>query len=212
MATVTDRPIEVRALEPPHRARGRHRDSFEPPRTGGLPPADAGGPHDLRTQGVAFVFNTPNDKSRPGYLKMGWTTVGRLGTSLRFASPTSVARLARARVPADLWSAPSAGGRPGPEVLGDPGLAASLRSVGEVSRLRAHRTPEYLRWRNGFPQLAYRAVTLRGDVREGLAIFRLRRRGPAVECGLGDLLAPVRRRGARRALVRSVGGQCGATT
>ncbi|HYL52015.1 MAG TPA: GNAT family N-acetyltransferase, partial [Acidimicrobiia bacterium] len=26
---------------------------------------------DLRSVGVDFVFNTPNDKSRPGYLKMG---------------------------------------------------------------------------------------------------------------------------------------------
>ena len=29
-------------------------------------------------QGDAFVFNTPNDNSRPGYLKMGWQAVGKL--------------------------------------------------------------------------------------------------------------------------------------
>jgi GNAT superfamily N-acetyltransferase len=64
---------------------------------------------DLRPQGTAFVFNTPNDKSRPGYLKMGWTQVGRLGASVRLTSPTSLPRMARARVPAGHWSA-SAGG------------------------------------------------------------------------------------------------------
>jgi len=33
---------------------------------------------ELREQGVDFVFNTPNDRSRPGYLKMGWQVVGRV--------------------------------------------------------------------------------------------------------------------------------------
>ncbi len=32
----------------------------------------------VREQGVDFVFNTPNDQSRPGYLRMGWREVGRL--------------------------------------------------------------------------------------------------------------------------------------
>lgn len=30
----------------------------------------------------SFVFNTPNDKSRPGYLKMGWKQVGRINVAL----------------------------------------------------------------------------------------------------------------------------------
>lgn len=29
-----------------------------------------------------FVFNTPNDKSRPGYLKMGWQQVGKIKVAL----------------------------------------------------------------------------------------------------------------------------------
>ncbi len=32
---------------------------------------------ELRDEGVGFVFNTPNDQSRPGYLKMGWVDIGR---------------------------------------------------------------------------------------------------------------------------------------
>ena len=39
---------------------------------------------ELVADGVKFVFNTPNDQSRPGYLKMGWQAVGRarrVGTS-----------------------------------------------------------------------------------------------------------------------------------
>ena len=42
----------------------------------------------VRAEGVDFVFNTPNDQSRPGYLKMGWREVGRLPAAVRFTGPT----------------------------------------------------------------------------------------------------------------------------
>lgn len=165
---------------------------------------------DLREQGVACVFNTPNAQSRPGYLKMGWKAVGRLGVTARMTSPAAPLRLARARVAADLWSVTSAGGHPAAEVLADPGLPSLVASLGRGPGLRTHRTPAYLRWRFGFDPLAYRAVTLDGDVGAGVAVFRLRRRGPAVECVLCDVLAPAGDDGARRALVGRVARQCGA--
>jgi predicted acetyltransferase len=37
---------------------------------------------DVQEKGEAFVFNTPNDKSRPGYLKMGWQEVGKIKVAL----------------------------------------------------------------------------------------------------------------------------------
>jgi GNAT superfamily N-acetyltransferase len=165
---------------------------------------------DLRTQGVALVFNTPNDQSRPGYLKMGWSSVGRLGASVRVGSLGSAARLVRARVPADVWSAPGHGGRPAPDVLADHGLGTLLASAPPATGLATHRTPEYVRWRYGFAALAYRAVTLDDDLRSGLALFRLRRRGPALECALCDVVAPAGASGAPRALVRRVVRECGA--
>jgi GNAT superfamily N-acetyltransferase len=165
---------------------------------------------DLRAQGVAFVFNTPNDQSRPGYLKMGWRAVGRLEASVRVRSLASAARMVRAGVPADLWSVPSRGGRPAPEVLADPRLADLLTSAQPAAGLATHRTPEYLRWRYGFAPLAYRAVTLDDDVRSGLAVFRTRRRGPALECALCDVIAPAGETAALRPLVRRVARECGA--
>ncbi len=33
---------------------------------------------ELTTDGVDAIVNTPNDKSRPGYLEMGWPEVGRV--------------------------------------------------------------------------------------------------------------------------------------
>lgn len=38
-------------------------------------------------EGVDFVFNTPNSKSKPGYLKMGWQTAGKLPVKLTFKRP-----------------------------------------------------------------------------------------------------------------------------
>jgi hypothetical protein len=53
-------------------------------------------------------------------------------------------------------------------------------------------------------------VTLDDDIRSGMAVFRLRRRGPALECVLCEVLVPGDNRGARRALLRSVACECGA--
>jgi len=165
---------------------------------------------DLQADGVAFVFNTPNDSSRPGYLKMGWTQVGHLTASVRLRSAASLWRVARARVPADLWSVPSTGGRPATEVLASPGLADLLASVAAPGALATHRTPAYLQWRYGFAPLAYRAVTLGDDVRNGVAIFRVRRRGPALECALCEVQAPASEPGAGRALARAAARASGA--
>ena len=165
---------------------------------------------DLREEGFAFVFNTPNDRSRPGYLKMGWVPVGRLRVGVRVTSPASLARSARARVPADLWSVPATVGRPASEVLADVGVADLLGAMTSQPGLRTHRTPAYLRWRYGFSPLEYRAVTLEAGIPSGVAIFRLRRRGRALECVLCEVLVPGETSGAHRALVRLVARECGA--
>ena len=49
---------------------------------------------DLRDAGVDRVLNTPNDKSRPGYLRMGWQQVGKVPVSVRLTGPRSIAKLA----------------------------------------------------------------------------------------------------------------------
>lgn len=159
---------------------------------------------DLRAEGVDLVFNTPNDQSRPGYLKMGWTAVGRLPTGVRMTSLRSPARLLGSRVPAERWSTPSALGRDVREVLADPAVGDLLASLTPAAGLRTRRTSAYLRWRYGFEPLRYRAVTLGQGVAEGLAVFRLRRRGPALECALCEVLVPAGSRAAERALVRAV--------
>lgn len=146
----------------------------------------------LPDAGVDFVFNTPNDQSRPGYLKMGWQEVGRAPLCVRVVAPRALPRLAGARTAAELWSLPSEAGQPAAGALADTDAVwALLRTQPTPGGLRTRLTPDVLRWRYaGFPPLAYRALTGSGGVADGLALFRLRRRGPAVEAMIGDVLAP----------------------
>lgn len=43
--------------------------------------------HDLSAEGVQFIFNTPNEKSLPGYLKMGWGIVSEWPMYIRLLRP-----------------------------------------------------------------------------------------------------------------------------
>lgn len=139
----------------------------------------------LRDAGVAHVFNTPNEQSRPGYLKMGWEQVGKLPVGVRFRSPVAAASAVRARVPADKWSLPTEVASPAGEVLGDDAAVTALLAQLPDDRIRTDLDVEVLRWRYGFGPLYYRGI--RDD--DGLLLFRLRRRGPATECVVGHVLA-----------------------
>src|SRR5262245_52952288 len=66
---------------------------------------------ELRGEGVDLVFNTPNDKSLPGYVKMGWHEVGRL---------RAVVRPTRARFPFVVLTARTGAARDGlPSTVGE---------------------------------------------------------------------------------------------
>ena len=148
----------------------------------------------LAEAGVAFVFNTPNERSRPGYLKMGWQLVQRLPVAARPRSALALVRLARARTPAEKWSADCRGGEAALDAFADEAaltaLLERLRSEAVPGSLSTRRSPEYLRWRYGFPPLRYRVVAAPGGLAEGLAVFRVRRRGAATEAALCEVLVP----------------------
>ena len=141
---------------------------------------------ELRAMGVDAVFNTPNDPSRPGYLKMGWVELGRPSIGL-WARPTVWPRVVRSRVPAELWSQPTPIGRP---------LAATAQLPEQ--RPSAHwstpRDRSFLDWRYGFEPLQYRCV---GDD-SAAGIFRVRLRGPNREVALCEWLGRPRARILRR--------------
>ena len=55
----------------------------------------------MTADGVDFVFNTPNASSRPGYLRMGWSTVGRLPLVARVRGIPSALRMRTRGLPPD---------------------------------------------------------------------------------------------------------------
>ena len=139
---------------------------------------------------VDFVFNTPDPHSKAGYLTMGWQDLGRV--QVRFF-PTRIRgpiRTVRARTPAGIWSEPCSAGDPVEDIADDlAGLSHALVShaLGRRGLATSH-TGEYFRWRYGFEPLAYRVI--RTD--DAAAVIRVRRRGPAVEIVVAELLAPSR--------------------
>jgi GNAT superfamily N-acetyltransferase len=140
---------------------------------------------------VAFVFNTPNQQSLPGYLRMGWEQVGRLPVSVRAASVTRLDRLRRARGPAEKWSLSSEAGIPAGDAFAE--AEAVARLLGTLERaegLHTNLSSAYLRWRYGLPALRYRVLSAGTGVEDGVAVFRLRQRGKAVEAVICDVLVP----------------------
>ena len=153
---------------------------------------------ELTLQGVGLVFNTPNDQSRPGYLKMGWSVARRLPVGVLPAGPGSLARMATSKVPAALWSEETSVGEDAAAALADPAVAAALLQHAPTRGFRTDRTPEYLAWRTALAPLRYRLLLANAaDPAEGGVVFRLRRRGATVEAAIIEELVPDWRTGAR---------------
>ena len=160
----------------------------------------------LADDGVAFVFNTPNDNSRPGYLKMGWQIVGRPAVRVRPGHPGALLHMVRARVSASKWSEPAAFGRSPQEAFADDDEVRNTLAAGTPEPLTTNRTPAYLRWRYGFGPLHYRVVSRGARLTDGFAVVRLRRRGPALEGTVCELHTPPGDHRAGRELLRQVEG------
>jgi len=129
-----------------------------------------------------FVFNTPNDKSLPGYLKMGWLVVARVPIHIRVANPATFALRAIGSIPGRAIE-PDA--EPATAVLERyEGVARDLLASSD-RRLGTALSLDYLKWRYGdAPLLDYRAI---GSA-EGIAFFRVRPRGRLVEATVSDVL------------------------
>jgi len=85
--------------------------------------------------GVDMIFNTPNALSKPGYLKMGWREVGRIGAMVR----PSLALLR---------TDPSSDSPIAEEYLRDPAPIIDPRYGDRLARsARTPRSADYLEWR-----------------------------------------------------------------
>jgi hypothetical protein len=161
----------------------------------------------LPDEGVQLIFNTPNGKSLPGYLKMGWHEVGRLALAVMPTSGRFPVVVATARQAAGRWPLATDRGESPLEVFAHDDLDVLLAAQPAVAALRTRRTRRFLSWRYGNEALGYRVALLEeGELAAGFAVFRRRRRGRAVEAVLCDVLAPHGHDPTLRRLVRQVAG------
>ena len=149
----------------------------------------------MQDEGVRFIYNTPNGKSMPGYLKMGWAPVTRIPLWVRPVRLSMAARRAFSNVPTPLPTFEHFGTIT--EVLEDRRLPAFLRNVAiHDERYHTPRTTSYLGWRYGnIPGISYAArLHVDGDA-GALVIARGRVRGHLCEVTISELLVTPSTRG-----------------
>jgi GNAT superfamily N-acetyltransferase len=155
-----------------------------------------------------LVFNTPNEKSLPGYLKLGWGVVGRVPVMLRIRRPIRVLKGIRLIGGTQATAGvPSVVAPPAAEVLAQVGRLARLLEGDETQpRWHTPRDEAYLRWRYGTgTSLDYRAIVEDGsDGIEGLGIFRVRQRRGMWESVVAELLVPTGDRSMARRILRRI--------
>jgi hypothetical protein len=154
-----------------------------------------------------LVFNTPNDKSRPGYLKMGWRSVGRVPVLIRLRRPLRVAGQRRFVADIDRHSKPPVDAPAAREILASEEVDDLLRhSESHAPRLTTLRDRKFLQWRYGdAPALDYRALRAGSDGRiDALAIFRVRPRGGLWETTVSELILRPGATSVGRGLLRRV--------
>lgn len=144
---------------------------------------------ELTGDGIDAVFNTPNAKSRPGYLKMGWQEVGKLTASMRPGSLRGVTELRRANAAADKWgeSCPT-GVNPSEAFADDDVVERVLEPRRTGDRLATAFTAASLRWRFGLSTLNYRVFPLTDGRHGGFIVFRVRQRGPLRELDINEVV------------------------
>ena len=145
---------------------------------------------DLRSD-TDLIFNTPNEKSLPGYLKMGWRRVGEVPIRVRVRRPARFVRHVRSY--RRLGSVQD-DGRLGEGTVpsADWDALANLVPQDVDRRLATTRTESYLRWRYaGCPQLRYQVAVERDtDDLAGAVVYRVRPRGDLREATVVELLVP----------------------
>jgi GNAT superfamily N-acetyltransferase len=146
-----------------------------------------------RADGVDLVFNTPNQYSLPGYLKLGWTHVGHPRLLVRIVRPGAIVRtLIRSRL--------RHGARPDAPVPEGPGDmlftgAEGLDSLIEADDrlladgIRTDRSAAFFAWRYARAHsLRYYACAAGTGPGRVAAIFRLNRRRGLREIMVCELL------------------------
>jgi hypothetical protein len=152
----------------------------------------------LASQDVACVFNTPNNASRPGYLKMGWSVVGKLPVGVMARSPLALRHVRQARQAAARWSEPCTEFEPAVEAIER--IVSNDSTPVTPARWATNRTMPFLRWRYGLDDLHYRGV----EVGSAVVVFRVRRRGPLREALIADVIGRAERPARLGSVIRRI--------
>lgn len=169
--------------------------------------------------GTHFIFNTPNRKSRPGYLKMGWHTVGRTDLWIRPLRPFRMVQglLSMDRYTNVASTPPGPTRYPAADVLDGrtelDNLLGAVRGDSRQRRLSTLRTLEYLHWRYvAVPGVAYQGLLDVDGPDSALVIGRYKARGRLVELRLCELLTGPGQRSRRlgRQLIQRIHRESGA--
>ncbi|NVJ87717.1 MAG: GNAT family N-acetyltransferase [Algoriphagus sp.] len=124
---------------------------------------------EMKNEGVQLIFNTPNKKSHPGYLKLGWETWGKLPLKIKLKIPKS----SRSPLPSQNWEEIST-------------LISKLEAPTNI-QLSVHTSliPGYIRWRyQDCPIVNYSFLS---DGESYLLIYRLKEGKKGKELRITDL-------------------------
>ncbi|WP_299702397.1 GNAT family N-acetyltransferase [uncultured Pontibacter sp.] len=92
------------------------------------------GLEDAKAAGIHLVYNTPNESSKPGYLKMGWLEMGRMALKLK-VNPFAYKRQAVPKAPVQDWQKLT-------------GLLPKLSNpIATTDRVQTFLSPAYIQWR-----------------------------------------------------------------
>ncbi len=146
----------------------------------------------LPENGAGLVFNTPNNRSLPGYLKMGWRVAGRPPIWIKPLRPfrTAWGQWGRSRTSAGSGNAPRPSGDLN-ELLSSPWLSRFLEQLrgNDRHRLMTPRTTEYLRWRYAeVPGIRYHGRGVFRDNAGAILIWRVRQRHRLSELRVCELM------------------------
>lgn len=141
----------------------------------------------MQSEGVHFIYNTPNKSSAPGYLKMGWKSVTRLPLWFRPLQPLKAIRTIITGKSFDLEE-----DRPDPQDGNDAALPEILplfEDFEKEERIHTDRTPEYLRWRfSAIPGFHYRWNRREDGDNSACVIWRNRIRRKLRELSISEIL------------------------
>jgi GNAT superfamily N-acetyltransferase len=129
-----------------------------------------------KSLGLQMVYNTPNEKSKPGYLKMGWQEAGKLPVAISVVNPMSVGVNFLLKSDKDRDNSENSANKLS-YFLHHPGLSQLIkdheRNLG--NQFTTAHTVESLRWRyEQVPVVTYYADGIEGAGLQALFIYRIK--------------------------------------